>query len=157
MKTMAGILVVVALVLTGCEPLPTEAQPQGIEAAPSEVTGQQESSLASGDCTVSLKCANGSTASCSGTLKQCSIDNTGLDRVWCNNTAYDCLFTIPTCGCAQDNCCSEVCARDPDCGTCVPGRTCTSNSQCGGTLSGRCNTVTNKCTCIIGVDGERAD
>lgn len=157
MKTMAGILVVFALALTGCEPALSEAQTQGGEATPSEATGQQEASLASGDCTVSLKCANGATASCSGTFRRCAIDDTGLERVWCDNTPYDCLFTIPTCGCGRDNCCSEVCALDPDCGTCTPGRTCTSNSQCGGTMSGRCNTVTNKCSCIIGVNGELAD
>ncbi|AKF85564.1 hypothetical protein MFUL124B02_13610 [Myxococcus fulvus 124B02] len=155
MKSLAGFLVVAALLLTGCEPAQNDAQLQESEAPASETVGQQESALGAGDCTVSLTCASGVTASCSGTNRQCSIDPNGLELVWCNGNSYGCRFVPAPCGCARDNCCSEVCALDPDCGSCTPGRSCTSDSQCGGTLSGRCNAITKKCSCIIGVDAER--
>ncbi len=154
MKMMAGVLVSLVMMLTACDS--TSGADQALEngAVSSEQHERtQEFSAVQGDCTASIYCGNW--ASCTGSNGACSVNPAGFGSVTCTNsggtnTTFCNPIVQPTCGCSRDNCCSEVCALDPDCGTCVAGRSCTSDSQCGGTMSGRCNAVTRKCSCIIG-------
>lgn len=158
MKTVAGMLVVLGMMLTACDPTSNmDPAPQEAATLPEAHERTQEAAAVRGDCTASIYCGNW--ASCSGTLGRCQAipaSETGyywgavscttgtstVNVVGCNP------IQIPTCGCGQDGCCSEVCYRDPDCGlsACVNGRSCTSASQCGGVLNGSCN-AQNKCVC----------
>ncbi len=154
MRALAGIVVMLGMMLTACDTMPpTDPALQETATLPEEHAGTQEAALTQGDCTASIYCGNWAT--CSGAAGQCSVNPAGFGSVTCTNssgttTTTHCNPIIqPTCGCGQDGCCSEVCARDPDCGTCVAGRSCTSDSQCGGTMTGRCNAVTKKCSCLI--------
>jgi hypothetical protein len=158
MKTVAGVLVMLGMMLTACDSMPVDPAQQEAATLPEEHEGTQESALTNGDCTASIYCGN--SASCSGTegrcqavpgttaypwgSVKCTTGTSTVNEVFCNP------LQVPTCGCKADGCCSELCALDPDCGSsaCVSGKSCTSDSQCGGTLSGRCSTSTRKCVCL---------
>ncbi|QSQ19122.1 hypothetical protein JY651_27650 [Pyxidicoccus parkwayensis] len=118
MKTVAGMLVVLGMMLTACGPMSNEDPVAGETATISE-----------------------------GSVNPDGSSSVGSEDASQTREATD--ISLPTCGCGQDGCCSEVCYRDPDCGVCVVGRSCYSNGQCGGTLTGRCNAVTKKCSCLI--------
>ena len=119
MKTFAGILVVMGVMLSACGPMSNE-----------DPVLEEQATLSEGSANPD---GNGGVAS----------DDAAQSR---DATA---IIQVPTCGCGQDGCCSEVCYRDPDCGVCVVGRSCTSDGQCGGYLTGRCNAVTKKCSCLM--------
>ncbi|MFE8595796.1 hypothetical protein [Archangium violaceum] len=117
MKTMAGVLVMAVVMLTGCGSVSGEEQLQGGEAAPSEQNLRTQEFALVGDCSVSLECTNGSRVSCSGTSAACSASpGTNGGSVTCNGVTKNCGLTIPPCSCRSDGCCNQLCALDPDCG-----------------------------------------
>lgn len=74
-KNMMGALVVVICAAMGCA---------GEPGAPAESEVVQQT----GECSVSLQCANGSTISCNGTNSQCSV---GTNSVTCNGVTTACV------------------------------------------------------------------
>jgi hypothetical protein len=119
MKTMAGIVVLAVVMLTGCGVPPTEAEPAQ--------TGQDESgrvsAFATKDCSVSIHCADGTSRSCSGTNGACYASGSGNGSVTCNSSTYTCPSSLPTCATTAK---------------------CFSNADCG--VDGVCQN--NRCYCI---------
>ena len=113
MKSMAGIVVMALALLTSCGPVPSEEQAQ---AGAEEHFASQEAAL-TGDCSVQIECANGTTRSCNGTGFSCSASGANNGTVTCNGVASSCSPIIqPICSCRADGCCRTDClALDPDC------------------------------------------
>ncbi|WP_426756739.1 hypothetical protein [Myxococcus sp. Y35] len=117
MKSMAGIVVMALVVLTSCGPLPAEEQVQGGNEVTSEDHFQTQESALTGDCTVSIQCANGTSRSCAGTGFACSASGANNGTVTCNGISSSCSPILePVCSCRADGCCNSRClTRDPDC------------------------------------------
>lgn len=102
------------------------------------------STEATGSCTVSVECANGSTKSCSGSNGSCAAAVVGgVPRVTCNGNSWGC----PIEDCSFDGVCNGSCSFDPDCGgICRPNTFCFDDSQCG--FDGACDEWINRCICF---------
>lgn len=119
MKTLAGVLVVAAVLLTACGAPSGEGAAQVDE---SSTLATQESALR-GNCYVRVECADGSTRSCDGSSGACSANGGATESVTCNGVTSYCPAAPPP--------------------VCNHGAGCTTNSQCG--VDGFC---TNKrCVC----------
>ncbi len=78
----------------------------------SELSSDGPAIQATGDCSVSVTCSDGSTKSCSGTNSSCSASSSG-PRVTCNGSAQVCPSSGPSCGfCRGNTSCNDNC----DCG-----------------------------------------
>lgn len=122
MKLMPGVLAVAAVLLMACgTPPPEDTAPVD----PAELR-TSESALR-GDCTVSVRCADGTTRSCSGTSTGCSASTwNGLERVTCNGASYSCPAPAPLCS--------------------TEGQPCSTNANCG--AEAYCHPTTRRCLCL---------
>jgi hypothetical protein len=142
MKTVTGILVAAAALLTACGAMYDESEfrrsEQQISAQDSQASGP--TTMAAKDCSVSIQCGDGSWRSCNGTAGACSANGSGNGSVTCNGSTSSCPSSS---SCTADGYCDYSCTSDPDCNFCQSGRTCYSNSECG--FDGFCSN--RRCVC----------
>ncbi len=120
MKAIASIFVLTVVVLSGCGVPPHEALPE----QNGQVEAAQITTMAAKDCSVSIRCADGTSRSCSGTNGACSASGSGYGSVTCNGGTSSCPSTTL-----------------PQCATTAK---CFSNADCG--VDGVCSNY--KCYCI---------
>lgn len=109
-----GLMLVVAMLMAlsfSCVYQVEESWSSEDQALLSEGFESDPSTEAAKDCSVSIKCADGSTKSCSGTLGQCTASGSGNGSVTCNGVTKTCT----TLGCVRDGICNFNCAFDIDC------------------------------------------
>lgn len=145
MKTISGMLVVVASVLMACGAMYDEGTARPGEAALATIEQQAVSTLATKDCSVSIRCADGTSRSCNGTSGACSASGSGNGSVSCNGSTTYCPSSLPDC--TANGICNLQCSSDPDCIQCVELASCISNTNCG--AGGLCQYKRCRCNLTI--------